>query len=211
MRIILMTPVRLFGEGLALCLDGKDGIVVDRLVTEFGALRDALGPSISLALIDVTAGFEIEEVRAIAVNHPAVKLVAMGIRESNDQVVLCGQAGFTAYVSRHAPLETLCDCLLAAAAGRLAMPDDIACGLMRALFRFGGVSHAPAQNDNTITKREGDVLRLLGRGFSNKEIARELDLSVATVKHHVHSILGKLGVARRTQAMRRVREAPWIA
>lgn len=210
MRIVLLTPVRLFGEGLALCLDGKEGIVVDKLVSDFGALRDALGPLIALALIDVTAGFQTEEIRSIAVEHPAVKLVALGIRESRDQVVLCGEAGFTAYISRHAPLETLCDCILAAAAGRLSMPDDIACGLMRALFRFGP-SHAPAHNDNAITKREGDVLRLLGRGFSNKEIARELNLSVATVKHHVHSILGKLGVARRMQAMRRVREAPWIA
>jgi DNA-binding NarL/FixJ family response regulator len=211
MRIILMTPVRLFGEGLALFLDGKEGIIVDRLVGDFGALREALGPSIALALIDVTAGFEIEEIRSIAIDHPGVKLVAIGIRECNDQVVLCGQAGFTAYVSRLAPLETLRDCLLAAAAGRLLMPEDIACGLMRALFRFGTSSHSPAHNDNAITKREGDVLRLLGRGFSNKEIARELDLSVATVKHHVHSILGKLGVARRMQVMRRVREAPWIA
>ena len=136
MRIVLLTPVRLFGEGLALCLDGKEGIVVDKLVSDFGALRDALGPSIALALIDVTAGFEAEEIRSIAVEHPAVKLVAMGIRESQDQVVLCGKAGFTAYISRNAPLETLCDSILAAAAGRLSMPDDIACGLMRALFRL---------------------------------------------------------------------------
>src|SRR5262245_24554928 len=133
MRIVLLTPVRLFGEGLALCLDGKEGIVVDRVVSDFGALRDTLGPSITLALIDVTAGFDLEEMRGIAIDHPRVKLVAMGIRECNEEVVLCGQAGFTAYVSRHAPLETLRDCLLAAMAGRLSMPTDIACGLMRAL------------------------------------------------------------------------------
>ena len=210
MRIVVLTPVRLFGEGLALCLDGKDEIVVDALVTDFGALRGALSPAIKLALIDVTAGFDLDEIRSIAVDHPALMLVALGLQERRDQVVLCGQAGFTAYVSRHAPLETLRASILAAAAGRLSMPDDIACGLMRALFQFG-VTPSPAVNDNGITRREGDVLRLLGRGFSNKEIARELTLSVATVKHHVHSILGKLGVARRTQAMRRVREAPWIA
>jgi two-component system nitrate/nitrite response regulator NarL len=210
MRIILLTAVRLFGEGLALCLDGKDGIVVDALVNDFGALRSALNRATTLALIDVTAGFDLDEIRSIAVDFPALKLVAIGLRERHDQVVLCGQAGFTAYVSRHAPLETLRDSILAAAAGRLSMPEDIACGLMRALFQFGSPP-APAVNDNGITCREGDVLRLLGRGFSNKEIARELDLSVATIKHHVHSILGKLGVARRTQAMRKVREAPWIA
>ena len=55
------------------------------------------------------------------------------------------------------------------------------------------------------------MLQLLGGGLSNKEIARELSLSVATVKHHVHSILAKLQLPRRAQAMRRVRDAPWIA
>jgi DNA-binding NarL/FixJ family response regulator len=47
--------------------------------------------------------------------------------------------------------------------------------------------------------------------MSNKEIARDLSLSLATVKHHVHHVLQKLGLPRRAQAMRRVREAPWIA
>jgi NADH:ubiquinone oxidoreductase subunit D len=55
------------------------------------------------------------------------------------------------------------------------------------------------------------LLELLGRGFSNKEIAGELCLSVATVKHHVHHVLEKLQLQRRAQAMRKVREAPWIA
>jgi hypothetical protein len=91
-RIVLLTTVRLFGEGLALCLDGKDDIVVDALVSDFGALRHALNPATTLALIDVTAGFDLDEIRSIAVDYPALKLVAIGLRERNDQVVLCGQA-----------------------------------------------------------------------------------------------------------------------
>jgi len=55
------------------------------------------------------------------------------------------------------------------------------------------------------------VLELLGRGSSNKEIGDELCLSVATVKHHVHHVLEKLKLRRRAQAMRLVRDAPWIA
>ena len=62
-----------------------------------------------------------------------------------------------------------------------------------------------------LTRREGEVLQLIGRGLSNKEIARDLSLSVATVKHHVHHVLEKLQLPRRAQAMRRVRETPWIA
>jgi two-component system, NarL family, nitrate/nitrite response regulator NarL len=55
------------------------------------------------------------------------------------------------------------------------------------------------------------VLQLIGRGLTNKEIARELNLSVATIKHHVHNVLEKLNLPRRAYAMRRVRERPWIA
>jgi two-component system, NarL family, nitrate/nitrite response regulator NarL len=62
-----------------------------------------------------------------------------------------------------------------------------------------------------LTRRESEVLVFPGRGLSNKEIGCELRLSVATVKHHVHHILEKLKLERRAQAMRRVRDAPWLA
>ena len=55
------------------------------------------------------------------------------------------------------------------------------------------------------------MLELLGHGLSNKEIGNQLCLSVATVKHHVHRVFEKLKLSRRAQAMRRVRDAPWIA
>jgi two-component system, NarL family, nitrate/nitrite response regulator NarL len=54
------------------------------------------------------------------------------------------------------------------------------------------------------------VLGLLGRGLSNKEIGDELCVSVATAKHHVHHVLEKLKLPRRAQAMRLVRDAPWL-
>ncbi len=53
------------------------------------------------------------------------------------------------------------------------------------------------------------MLQLLGRGLSNKEIARELNLSTATIKHHVHGVLGKLKVTRRAQVIRHVQETTW--
>ena len=81
---------------------------------------------------------------------------------------------------------------------------------MRALFNHQGQAYAPV-NDNHLTARETQVLRMLGRGLSNKEIAREMKLSGATVKYHVHNVLTKLQVSRRIEAMRKIREAPWIA
>ncbi|MEH2530786.1 DNA-binding NarL/FixJ family response regulator [Bradyrhizobium sp. AZCC 1588] len=209
MRIIIVTPVRLLGEGLATCLSGNEGASVHAVVNDFGALRRALTSAINVVLIDVSSGFDLEEVRCVAAEHPRLRLIAIGLRERSDEVIRCGRAGFAAYVPRDAPIETLCDTMAAAVVGRLTCPPEIACSLLRQLFN--GAAPQAAANNNDLTRREGDVLRLLGRGFSNKEIARELGLSVGTVKHHVHSILSKLGVPRRTHAMRRVREAPWIA
>jgi ATP/maltotriose-dependent transcriptional regulator MalT len=91
--------------------------------------------------------------------------------------------------------------------GRLRCSAEISGSLLRALFHMAprAVSTADA-----LTRREGEVLQLIGRGLSNKEIARELSLSTATIKHHVHGLLGKLKVARRSQAVRRAQESPWL-
>jgi len=80
---------------------------------------------------------------------------------------------------------------------------------LRSLYRKGPQSEE-LLSDPALTRRESEVLELIGRGLTNKEIGRELCLSVATVKHHVHHVLEKLGLSRRTEAMRRVRDAPWI-
>jgi DNA-binding NarL/FixJ family response regulator len=202
MRIVILTPVRLFGEGLIGCFDRTEGITVEALVSDFVALRRAYCAQTDLVLIDVSSGFDPEEVRAIAAERPGLTLVALGLREQRDDVIRCGQAGFAAYVPRDASLQTLRDAMLAATAGRLTCSPEIASGLMQALFRSPSAPPI-GTNDISLTPREGEVLRLIRRGLSNKEIARELVLSVATVKHHVHNILGKLGVAGRGQAMHR--------
>jgi DNA-binding NarL/FixJ family response regulator len=202
MRIVILTPVRLFGEGLIGCIDRTEGITVEALVSDFAALRRAYCAQTDLVLIDVSSGFDPEEVRALVAERPGLTLVALGLREQRDDVIRCGQAGFAAYVPRDASLQTLRDAMLAATAGRLTCSPEIASGLMQALFRSPSAPPI-GTNDISLTPREGEVLRLIRRGLSNKEIARELVLSVATVKHHVHNILGKLGVAGRGQAMHR--------
>jgi DNA-binding NarL/FixJ family response regulator len=179
-------------------------------VQDLPGLRELLRVSeADLVLIDVTHGIDLEEVRSIAASHPHISLMALGLCEQRHEVIRCGRAGFVGYVARDATIEALCQAMLDIAAGRLQCSAEISGGLLRALF----VMQAPQASDphSPLTKREGEVLQLIGRGFSNKEIARELSLSTATIKHHVHGVLGKLKVTRRAQAMRRVREAPWIA
>jgi DNA-binding CsgD family transcriptional regulator len=86
---------------------------------------------------------------------------------------------------------------------------EISSELLRALFRRDAATLPPAEAP--LTRREDEVLQLISTGFTNKEIARKLTLSVATVNHRVHKILDKLQVTRRSHAMRQVRDNPWLA
>src|SRR5262249_17295454 len=92
---------------------------------------------------------------------------------------------------------------------RLACPPEISGGLLRALFRKDARTD-DLKSDAALTRRESEVLELLGRGLSNKEIGDQLCVSVAAVKHHVNHVVEKLNLRKRAQAMRLVRDAPWL-
>lgn len=211
MNIVVLTPVRLLGDGLAACFSSRPEMRTIAVVNDLARLREALATTeIHVVLIDVTQGVNLFDVRAIATQWPDVPLVALGLNQQRQEVIRCGRAGFAGYVARDASIDELCDSLSEIVAGRLACPPEISGGLLRALFRReSGSEESDLSFD--LTRREAEVLELLGHGFSNKEIANELCLSVATVKHHVHHVLEKLQVQSRAQAMRRVRDAPWLA
>lgn len=212
MDIVLLTPTRLLADGLAACMDKRPEFTVVAVTNGFASLRPLLDAiPTDIVLIDVSLGIDLFDVRALATEHPGIALIALGLSEQRHDVIRCGQAGFAGYVARDASVEELCDALLDAATGRMVCSAEISGGLMRALFRGEAQAYSPAEADGSLTKREREVLQLIGQGLSNKEIARELCLSVATVKHHVHNVLDKLHLPCRAQAMRRVRDAPWLA
>jgi DNA-binding NarL/FixJ family response regulator len=211
MNVVVLTPIRLLGDGLAACLVQRPDFAVVAVVNNLQSVRDTLSSATAdLILIDVTQGIDLYDVRSIAVEHPKVALVALGLIEQRQEVIRCGRAGFTGYVAREASADELCKALSDVIQGRLACSAEISGGLLRALFRMEERPN-DAEPTEVMTRRESQVLHLIGQGLSNKEIARELSLSVATIKHHVHNILEKLKLPRRTQAMRRVRDTPWIA
>lgn len=211
MNAIVLTPVRLLGDGLVACFRNRPEISVVAVVDGLAALRASLaGTRCDLVLIDVTQGIDLYDVRGLAAERPDVALVAFGLTEQRQEVIRCGRAGFAGYVVRNATIDALIKALSDVVEGRVACPAEISGGLLRALFRSDTQDNdAPAWH--ALTRREGDVLELIGEGLSNKEIARTLCVSVATVKHHVHNVLEKLQLPRRTQAMRLVRDSPWMA
>jgi len=123
---------------------------------------------------------------------PDVEVVALTSVLEDASVVGAVRAGAIGYLLKDTRAEELCRAIHAAAAGQVQLAPQAAARLLREV-------RAP-ESPETLSERETEVLRLLAQGCANKEIARALSIGEKTVKSHVSSILGKLGMASRTQA-----------
>jgi two-component system, NarL family, response regulator LiaR len=135
----------------------------------------------------------IEATSAIRCELPDVEVLALTSVLGDASVIGAIRAGAIGYLLKDASSADLCRAIKAAAAGQVQMDPRAAARLMREV-------RAP-YNPQVLTERETDVLRLLAQGQSNKEIAGGLNIGEKTVKTHVSSILRKLGVPSRTQAV----------
>lgn len=123
---------------------------------------------------------------------PDVEVIALTSVLDDGSVVGAVKAGAIGYMLKDTQADELCRAIKAAAAGQVQLSPQAAARLMREV-------RAP-ESPESLTDRETDVLRLLAEGKANKEIAFSLHIGEKTVKTHVSSILGKLGVQSRTQA-----------
>jgi two-component system, NarL family, nitrate/nitrite response regulator NarL len=100
-------------------------------------------------------------VHAVAIALPDLALEAFGLPERCHEVISCGRFGFAGYLSREATVDQLGDAIVNAVAG--ACLAEISSGLLRALFRRDASSPPPSQ-EQPLTRREGEVLQLIGMG-----------------------------------------------
>jgi two-component system, NarL family, nitrate/nitrite response regulator NarL len=207
LRVIVVSEVRLLGEGLALALEREASLSVCGC---FGVLNDALRnlaalqPDIVLLNTDLRAAADaITRLRALA---PGVKVIALAITENLEDVVAWAQAGVAGYIPSTAALRDVAPLLVDIVRGEQPCAARVAAGLLRRVGDMGPSKGfaAVAVSAATPTAREMQVLEMISSGLSNKEIARRLNIGLATTKSHVHNLLGKLGLQRRGQA------ASWI-
>jgi two-component system, NarL family, nitrate/nitrite response regulator NarL len=211
MRILVYSRIRLFGEGVAACLQAANNVeaVANCYLSEH-FIDEVISFAPDVVLIDVADEAGLREGRAVAAACPDVTIVALALPEVAADVIACADAGFMSYVPRDASISQLQAIIDMAMRGEVACNAKISGGLLRELRARRRQSSEDPDGD-PLTRRECEVLRLLGLGLSNKEIARRLIVSDATIKNHVHSILGKLRVRRRIEALARLRHEPWIA
>ena len=195
--VFILADVALHGLGLARLLAVDAGIeVAGAAAPGPGALARIGELQPEIVLLDVPEPARFREARAIRAVLPVPRVVAVGVPETEDEIVLCAEAGICGYVTPEASLERLAATIASVARGELPCSARIAATLMR---RVGSLASAPppASPLCMLTRREREVVELVARGLSNKEIAHSLAIEVTTVKTHVHHLLEKLHLRRR--------------
>jgi DNA-binding NarL/FixJ family response regulator len=209
-RVLLADDQALFREGLRAVLSTYDGIdVVGEAPNGLVAVRlaEELRPDVVLLDMRMPVLDGAEATRRIVKLSPAPRIIALTTFDDDETVFEVLRAGALGYLLKDTQSAKLVEAIEAAARGESILQPQVATRLLHAWNRLA--SAPPRANRGAalgLSEREVAVLRLLGGGASNKEIAVELDITEGTVKNHLTSIFGKLEVSDRVQAALRARE-----
>jgi DNA-binding NarL/FixJ family response regulator len=210
-RVLIVDDQALFRAGLRTLLSTRSELEVvgDAENGEQAlALAASLRPDVVLMDLKMSVLDGVAATRRLRVQSPDCRVVALTTFEDDELVFEALRAGALGYLLKDAPVERLVEAILAAARGESVLQPSVASKVLAELSRLANTTTRPALAPELakLSEREREVLQLLSRGASNKEIAGALFLAEGTVKNHVTAILDKLGVADRTQAALRARE-----
>jgi DNA-binding NarL/FixJ family response regulator len=191
-RILLVDDHPLVRDGLRARLEAVPHFAV---VAEAGsgieALERAHGADLVLMDINMKGGSGIEATAQLLRRYPGIAVLILSMHDKLEYVAQAMQAGARGYVLKDAPGKDIVLAIETVMAGGIYYSAAVARQLAR-----------PALHDNQLTVREQQVLRHIASGQSNKQIARDLDLSVRTVETHRLNIKRKLGIEGQAELIR---------
>lgn len=200
-RVFLVDDHALFRAGVRAELTGEVEVVgeaadVDEAVARIPGAR----PQVVLLDVHLPGGGGQAVLAALAADHPEVRFLALSVSDAAEDVIAVIRAGARGYVTKTIDRPGLVDAIARVAAGDAVFSPRLAGFVLDA---FAG--DAPAVVDaelDSLTPRERDVLRLIARGYTYKELARRLSISPKTVESHVSSVLRKLQLSSRHELTR---------
>ncbi|ABD80833.1 response regulator [Saccharophagus degradans] len=221
MKVLLVEDHLLFRDGVSLILERLDP---NTEITPCGTGADAFAlaqqhADFSLVLLDYnlpdTTGLNcLAQIQAHLPTTPIVMLSAENKAELIQQVLAAGARGF---ITKTSPSDVMISAIKLVLSGGVYIPQEMISALNMPFTAHSsdGITHAaspapqtapPATGDHQLTERQLHVLHEMLKGLSNKEIARELNMSPSTVKVHVAAILREFNVKNRTQAVAHARQ-----
>jgi len=190
-RVLIVEDHNVVRQGLVALLNVVEGLTV---VGEAADGLDAIDqyrkhqPDVTLMDLRLPRMGGVEAIHRIRSEAPQARIIVLTTYDGDEDIYRALKAGARAYLLKGMTSEDLVTTIRAVHAGKSHIPAAIAEKL------------AERMGTEDLTPREFDVLKEIVNGKSNKEIATELNVSEATVKTHINSLLGKLGVTDRTQA-----------
>jgi DNA-binding NarL/FixJ family response regulator len=212
--VFILSDVRLYREGLSWSLAREGSLdAVGSAEPSDATLERLVSLAPDAVILDMAVPDALRIARTLRTGLPRTKIVAFAVSNVDTQIVSCAMAGICGYVHRDGTVDDLVKEVLNAVRGELHCSPRLAALLLEQICTLScGDSRMklsecnPGEALQSLTERELEILNYVDKGLSNKEIARELDISSSTVKNHVHNILEKLHVSRRTQALACMRE-----
>lgn len=200
-RVVVVDDHPLFRSGVVRTLEEEPDIVV---AAEGASAQDAIDlvaeHAPDVALLDISMpGNGIVAAERISAAHRGVRIAMLTVSENDQDVMKALEAGASGYVLKGVGAKELISMIRGVAAGESYVSPALAARLLVAM-KSSGAAAVPQSALDSLTEREEQILRLVARGLSNKEVGRELDLQEKTVKHHMTSILQKLQARNRVEA-----------
>jgi two-component system NarL family response regulator len=205
-HLLLVNESALIGNMIRAALEDEPDLRVVASVTNVtDALQIVHEQTIDVALVSTRLPEQgaLKLTSAITQLAPSTKVLALGLTEERKHVLRYVEAGATGYVLKDHSLADLIETIRAVQDGKVFVSPQIAAAMMERLSdlarMFSDIENN-ATDTTSLTARELEVLELIGKGFTNQQIAEKLVVEIGTVKNHVHSILEKLNVKSRQEA-----------
>jgi DNA-binding NarL/FixJ family response regulator len=206
-RVLICSDVRIYREGLAEVLERRSGItVVGTSCAAWESLAQVRALGADIVLLDMSTEESVAILREISGGAPEAHVVALGVAETEAEVVAYAEAGVAGYVTRDQALDDLVAAIVAVARGEASCSPRAAAMLLHRVSALSEIQHERPGASVHLTERERQILLLIRAGLSNKQIGQRLCIELPTVKNHVHNILEKLGVSGRHEAAQVSRE-----
>ncbi len=213
-RVLLADDQSLFREGLRTLLSVQSDLeVVGEAANGAEALTLAATQHPQVALMDVHMPVldGVTATRRLHDSQPDCRVIMLTTFDDDEYVFEGLRAGAVGYLLKDTPSQKLFEAIRAAARGESFLEPSVAAKVVAEFARLS--SSTPSKKTDSLdelSEREMEIVRLLARGLSNREIAEQLVITEGTVKTHVSNILSKMGVRDRTQAVLKAKENGWV-